>query len=219
MLAEKDLALKAPSEAEENSVSSGNARSSSPPVRRSISTDRGSTIKSRIKFDMTDSQPKVPFPARVSVKQSVSFKPTIPSIDKTSRTVTDSQQPQKPDINSDTLFNLQRIRSKTIHLENEEENSKEAPIATQSSTRRSKTESKTRPKSQLLGEIQKPRVAATLFSDISSNGKPETTHQSDFSETENEGNIVEPTARFVTQAKRPQQNLPKISQNLEMRSV
>lgn len=218
MLAEKDLALKAPSEAEENSVSSGNARSPSPPVRRSISTDRGSTIKSRIKFDMTDSQPKVPFPARVSVKQSVSFKPTIPSIDKTSRTVTDSQQPQKPDINSD-IFNFQRIRSKTIHLENEEENSKEAPIATQSSTRRSKAESKTRPKSQLLGEIQKPRVAATLFSDLSSNEKPETTHQSDFSETENEGNIVEPTARFVTQAKRSQQNLPKISQNLEMRSV
>ncbi|KAA8527097.1 hypothetical protein F0562_008674 [Nyssa sinensis] len=84
---DKDIMPRMPLLAEEILVNLDKPRSPSPPVRRSLSTDRGALVKSRIKSETADNQPisKVQFPARVFVNKSVATMPIIPSMDNNTR--------------------------------------------------------------------------------------------------------------------------------------
>ncbi|KAL2316619.1 hypothetical protein Fmac_030495 [Flemingia macrophylla] len=121
---EKDSIPKMSLVAEEKLVSSGRGRSPSPPVkRRSISTDRGSVIKSKVKIESADHQPilKHQFLTRVLVNKSLVTMPTASSTDNNSRVNLHSQEPVKQNNTSETLFNLQKVNSRKFHQEHEEE--------------------------------------------------------------------------------------------------
>ncbi|KAL0362959.1 UNVERIFIED_CONTAM: Kinesin-like protein KIN-14F [Sesamum calycinum] len=105
---DKDVIPKVPLLAEERSVGSTNPRSPSPPIRRSISTDRAALIRPRIKSDALENQPviKVPFPPSLAVNKSVAtVPPIVPSAIKTLYPL-GSQEALLPD----ALNSLQRRR-------------------------------------------------------------------------------------------------------------
>jgi len=134
-----------------------------------LSTDRGSVIRSRVKVDTTDNQPiaKVPFPARVSVNKSVAAMPMIPSTDSNSRVHIGSQEPAKHDNISDAYYSLQKISTKKVYPEHEEEQFKQALNVRQGGIRKSKAESKAKAKhNQLPGKSQKSEAVTTLLSDM-----------------------------------------------------
>ncbi|XP_059443543.1 kinesin-like protein KIN-14F [Corylus avellana] len=255
--ADKEITQKIPFLAEERLVISGKPRSPSPPVRRSMSTDRGSVIRSRVKADTTDNQPiaKVPFPARVSVNKSVAAMPMIPSTDSNSRVhigsqepfparfsvnksvatmpmipSTDSnsrvhvgsQEPAKHDNISDAYYSLQKISTKKVYPEHEEEQFKQALNVRQGGIRKSKAESKVKAKhNQLPAKTQKSEMATTLFSDMHIAGEKmeEAPRKSEFPEPENEQGLVGSPVHGALKVKKPQQNFPRISQNLEPRGL
>lgn len=207
---------------EEKLVSSGKGRSPSPPVRRSISTDRGSVIKSKVKIDTADNQPilKHPFPARVPVHKSLVTMPMAASTDNNSRVYLNSQEPVKQENISETLFNLQKVNSRTVHQENEEEQFKQALSAVrQGGIRKSKVDSKAKAKHHQLSsfKVQKPDLIPT-FSDMETAGKMtlEPPPKSDYSEPENDPRFTT-SVQGALNLKKIRQNFPRNSQNLEPR--
>lgn len=220
-LADKEITPKIPFVSEERLVNSGKPRSPSPPVRRSISTDRGSTIKSRVKADATDNQSiaKLPFPARVPVNRSIAAMPMIPSTDSNSRLHIGSQEPTKHDNISDAFYSLPRGSAKKVHPEHEEEQFKQALYVRQGGIRKSKAESKAKAKhNQLPARIHKSEVGTLLLSDMDFAGEKteEAPRKSDFSEPENDHGGHSPT-HAALKVKKLRQNFSRISQNLEPR--
>ncbi|KAK9268772.1 hypothetical protein L1049_000534 [Liquidambar formosana] len=216
---DKEIVPKMTFPAEEKLVSSGKPRSPSPPVRRSLSTDRGALIKSRVKPITTDDQPivKLPFPARVPVNKSFATIPVIPSIETNLRGYMGSQEPAKHDNISDAFYNLQRINTRKVQPDHEEEQFKQALNIRQGGIRKIKPESKPKAKHQLPARIQKSDVAVTLVSDIDVGGKMEEARKSDFSEPENELGLVGSPVNGTLRVKKLRQNFSRNSQNLEPR--
>lgn len=220
--ADKEITPKIPFLAEERLLGSGKPRSPSPPVRRSMSTDRGSVIKSKVKIDTTDNQliAKVPFPARVSVNKSVAAMPMMPSTDSNSRVYIGSQEPAKPENISVALFSLQKVSTRKVYPEHEEEKFKQALNARQGGIRKGKAESKAKAKhNQLPTRIQKSEVMTTLLPDVDTSGEKmeEAPRKSDFSELENEQGLVGSPVHCPMKVKKLRQNFSRISQNLEPR--
>ncbi|CAL0335051.1 unnamed protein product [Lupinus luteus] len=211
---------------EEKLVSSGKARSPSPPVRRSISTDRGSAVRSKIKTDTADNQPilKHPFTARVPVNKSIVTMPMAASTDNNSRVHVNSQQPVKQENISEILFNLQKVNSKKVHQETEEEQFKQALSAVrQGGIRKSKVESKAKAKHHQISpfKIQKPDLTPTIISDMETAGKMtlEPPRKSDYSEPENVLRFIDSSSYSALNLKKIRPNFPRNSQNLESRGI
>lgn len=243
--ADKEITPKIPFLPEERLGISGKPRSPSPPVRRSLSTDRGSVIRSRVKVDAADNQPiaRIPFPARVPVNTSVAAMPMIPSADKSARVPVNKsvaaiptipsadsnsrvyigpQETAKHDNVSDMFYNLQKISTKKVYPEHEEEQFKQALNIRQGGIRKSKAENKAKAKhNQPPARSQKSEVVTTVLSDMEIAGekREEVPRKSDFSELENEQNLVGSPVHGALKVKKPQQNFPRISQNLEPRGI
>ncbi|KAK8301073.1 hypothetical protein V6Z12_D05G437400 [Gossypium hirsutum] len=214
VFADKETFPKMPILAEERLLRVVNARSPSPPVRRSLSTDRGALIRSRIKADTVENQPvsKVPFPARVPVNKSLASTTVIPSVDSnSSRVHVSSQEISKQDSISD------KLSTKKLHPEHEEEQFRQALNVRQGGIRKSKAESKAKMKHQLPTRLHKTDAAVTLLSEIDAGEKIEEPRKSDFSETENENILIGSLTSSALKTKRFRQNITRNSQNVEPR--
>lgn len=224
-LTDKEMLPRMPILAEERLASSAKARSPSPPVRRSISTDRGASIRSRFKADTVDNQPilKVPFPARVPVNKSfaTTSATAIPSADTNfSKVHTSFQESTKQDNISDAFYNqLHKLSVKKVHSEQEDEQFRQALNVRQGGIRKSKAENKAKLKHQLPSRLQKTDVATTLLSEIDAGEKIEEPRKSDFSEPENEHSLVGSPMLGALKMKKLKQNLSRNSQNLEPRGL
>lgn len=186
---DKDAMPKIPVLGEERTLGSNKNRSPSPPVRRSISTDRGAHIKSRLKPDTLENPPvmRLPFPARVSTNKSIAAVPAIvPSTDNHMRIYQGSQDAQKHDNISETLYHLQRVNSRRVLPEHEEEQFKQVLNLKQGGIRKSKTENKVKAKQQQTTKSQKSDMAVMFPSDMGTGPILEEARESDFPEAENE---------------------------------
>ncbi|KAM3396426.1 kinesin-like protein KIN-14F [Capsicum galapagoense] len=192
---DKDFVPKMPLLSEEKSAASAMRRSPSPPVRRSISTDRGAHIRSRIKPETTLENPpvtKLPFPARaaVTITKPVTNMPAIVSSDKTRGYQSLREQTRQENI-SDVLYSLQKMSNRKIP-EHDEEQFKQVLNVRQGAIRKSKNENKIKAKHhQLSTKIQiKSDVSVTLLSDGGHGGMIDDARRSDVSESENENGFV-----------------------------
>ncbi|XWS51691.1 hypothetical protein CRYUN_Cryun11dG0005200 [Craigia yunnanensis] len=221
-LTDKEMLPKMPILAEERLASALKARSPSPPVRRSLSTDRGASFRNKIKADTVDNQPvsKVPFPGRVPVNKSFATTTVIPSTDSnSSRVHTSFQEPAKQDNISDAFYNLHKLCIKKAHSEHEDEQLRQALNVRQGGIRKSKAESKAKIKHQLPARLQKTDVAMTLLSEMDGGQKIEEPRKSDFSEPENEHSLVGSPVHGALKMKKLRQNFSRNSQNLEPRGL
>lgn len=212
---EKEVIPKIPFLAEERLVISGKQRSPSPPVRRSISTDRGALIRPRVKADTTENQPiaKPTFPARVPVNKSLaSTMPSIPSTDNNSRIFISSQESTKHDDISDALYSFQK--AKKVYLENEDEQFKQALNVRQGGIRKSKNETKAKAKQN---RIPKYDAVTALSSDLHGRESTEEARKSDLLEPENEHIPVTSSIHNYLMAKKLRQNSSRNYINLEPR--
>ncbi|KAL0306219.1 UNVERIFIED_CONTAM: Kinesin-like protein KIN-14F [Sesamum radiatum] len=182
---DKDVIPKVSLLAEEGSVGSTNPRSPSPPIRRSISTDRAALIKPRIKLDALENQAviKVPFPPSLAVNKSVaSVPPIVPSSMSTRLYPLGSQEAPLPE----ALNSLQRVTLRKIPPENEEEQFKQVLNVRQGGIRKTKPESKLKIK-QTSAKVQKSGVSeTTLLSDVGTFKMLEETQKVDSSDPESE---------------------------------
>ncbi|XP_022716667.1 kinesin-like protein KIN-14F [Durio zibethinus] len=221
-LSDKEMLPKTPILAEERLESAVKARSPSPPVRRSLSTDRGASIRSRIKADTVDNQPfsKVPFPARVPVNKSFATTTAIPSPDcNSSRVQTSFQEATKQDNFSDALYNFHKLSIKKVQSEHEDEQFRQVLNVRQGGIRKSKAESLAKIKHQLPARLQKTDVAKALLSEMDVGEKIEEPRKSDFSEPENEHSLVGSSMHGALKMKKLRQNFSRNSQNLEPRGL
>ncbi|KAK7301879.1 hypothetical protein RJT34_12756 [Clitoria ternatea] len=212
---------------EEKSVSSGKGRSPSPPIRRSLSNDRGSVIKSKVKTETADNQPilKHPFPARVPANKSLVTIPMAASTDNNSRVYVNSPETVKQENISEMLLNLQKVNSRKVHQEQEEEQFKQAlSVVRQGGVRKSKVDSKAKAKHhhQLSPfKIQKPDLMPSFIPDMEITGEmtAEPPPKNDYTEAENDLRFMEPAVHGTLNLKKIRQNFPRNLQNLESRGM
>ncbi|XP_068339409.1 kinesin-like protein KIN-14F [Pyrus communis] len=221
--ADKEIAPKMPLLVEDRLVIPGNLRSPSPPVRRSISTDRGAFIKSRVKADTTENQPiaKVPFPARVPVNKSLATMPVFPSSDNNSRVCISSEEPTKHEDIFGALNSLQKANSKKVYQEHEDEQLEQNLNVRQGGIRKIKNESKAAKAKQnrVPARIQNSDAVTTLFPNLDAGEKMEEARTSDFSEPENEHFLISSPVHNPLMAKKLRQPLPRNYINLEPRGL
>ncbi|CAJ2633668.1 unnamed protein product [Trifolium pratense] len=210
--------------AEEKSVSSGKHRSPSPPIRRSISTDRGSVTKSKIKIDNAENQPilKHPFLARVPVNKSLAT--MTPSIDNNnSRVYVHSQEPVKHDNISEPLINFEKVSFRKVHQEHEEEQSKQPfGVVRQGSVRKNKADNNFKSKrlQQSPFRIQKTDLIPKSIPDIEIAGEiVEVPRKIDLSEPENDFNFMQSAINGALIVPKKRRSISRNSQNLEPRGI
>lgn len=205
---------KMPFIAEENLTRSGNPRSPSPPVRRSLSTDRGALIRSRLRPETTEKPTaKLQFPVRMSVNKSVAPASTVnPFVDNFARGNSHFQE----DNIAEVLSSRQRANLKKVQPDYEDEQFKVLSVR-QVSARKSKHESKPKSKNQLPSRISKTNESFSMLTDTDAGGNIEEAVKSDFSEPENEvfGSPLYSTSRL----KKLRQNSSRTSQYLDPRGV
>jgi len=197
---------------EEKSVSTGRGRSPSPPIRRSISTDRGSVIKNKTKIDNLENQPisKNPFTARtVPVNKSIVTMTMTP------------QEPVKHDFVYEPLFNAQKVSFRKVHQEHEEQQVKQPFAAVrQSGVRNNKADNKVRAKHLQRSpfRIQKTDLIPKLIPDMDIASEiMEAPQKCDYSELENDFTFMESAVNGVLSVKKMRHNISKNSQNHESR--
>ncbi|XP_031264002.1 kinesin-like protein KIN-14F [Pistacia vera] len=219
-LTDREQLPRMPLVSEERLGGSAKTRTPSPSVRRSISTDRGAVIRSRVKADTIENQPvaRVPFPARVPVNKSIAAFPSItPSTDNNnSRVYLGPQEPQNQDNLSDKLSSLQKVTSRKVYPDHEDDQFRQSLNIRQGGIRKSKPESKAKAKHQLPSRIQKSDMGISLLSDIDTAEKIEEARTNGFSEPENEL-LLAPAVNDALKVKKVRQNFSMNSQNLEPR--
>ncbi|KAF5728491.1 Kinesin-like protein 1 isoform 2 [Tripterygium wilfordii] len=223
-LADKEALPKMPFFAEEKLASAGKHRSPSPPVRRSMSTDRGAfrgaLVKSRTKVETIENQPiiRAPFPARVAVSKSIAAMTVNPSAENNSKISNPvSQDAKKDDDNLTAMHSLQKVSFRKVYPEHEDEQFRQALNVRHGGIRKSKPEGKVKVKHQLPARFVKTDVGMTLLSDMDSGAKIDEGRKSDFSEPENEHFLVESPVKGALYLKKFRQNFSRNSQNLEPR--
>ncbi|XP_027172965.1 kinesin-like protein KIN-14F [Coffea eugenioides] len=224
---DKDIVPKIPFLAEERSVGFNKARSPSPPVRRSVSTDRSAVIRSRIKPETLDNPPvmRLPFPARVPTNKSMVAVPSIvPSTDSYTRSYPASQEPPvKQDNISETLHSLQRIVSRKVNVEHDDqEQFKQALNVRQGGIRKTKPESKVKSKHQNITKNQKSDIGVTLLTNVDNGRMMEEAQKSEFLEIDNEHGderVGSPVYGNTMRLKKLQRNFSRNSQNVEPREL
>ncbi|GAB4845887.1 hypothetical protein Ancab_024891 [Ancistrocladus abbreviatus] len=192
---------------------SAKSKSPSPPVRRSLSTDRGALIRSRLKPDITEEPiKKLQFPAKVSVNRSVAAT-TIQNITKGNSHLPEILQQYNI---SDVTHSVQRTNSNKNHPEHDDEQFKHVLTVRQGVLRKSRQENRVKSKTQLSSRVQKSDATITLLSDLDMGGKMEEAQNSDFSELENEQELV--TSPVTSNSKlKKLRPYSRSSQNLEPR--
>ncbi|XP_057765408.1 kinesin-like protein KIN-14F [Salvia miltiorrhiza] len=208
---DKDFVTKGPFLTEERSVGCIKARSPSPPIRRSISTDRAAVIKQRIKSDALDNPPviKVPFPASLSVNKSVANMPSIIPAAVNIRQM-GSQEPSLPN----AMNSCQRVTLRRVQPENEEEQFKQALNIRQGGIRKTKQENKVKTKQQASSKVHRSMVAEAVLSDVAE-GKKQETEKADFLDPDNESGRFGLTTCDTTRLKKLHRNFSRNSQNVE----
>ncbi|WJX65019.1 hypothetical protein P8452_49726 [Trifolium repens] len=220
---DKDSIPKMSLVSEEKSVSSGKHRSPSPTIRRSISTDRGSVTKSKIKIDNAENQPilKHPFPARVPVNKSLAT--MTPSIDSNSRVYVHSQEPVKHDNISEPLINFEKVSFRKVHQENKEEPSKQPfRVVRHGSVRKNKADNNVKAKHRQPSpfRFQKTDLVPNSIPGMEIAGEiVEGPRKIDFSETENDFNFMESAINGVLNVPKKRRSISRNSQNLEPRGI
>ncbi|TQE05407.1 hypothetical protein C1H46_008997 [Malus baccata] len=221
--ADKEISAKMPLPVEDRLVIPGHLRTPSPPVRRSISTDRGAFIKSRNKADTTENHPiaKVPFPARVPVNKSLATMPVFPSTENNSRVCTSSREPTKHEDIFGALNSLQKANSKKVYQEPEDEQFKLALNVRQGGIRKIKNESKAAKTKQnrIPARVQNSDAGTTMFPNSDAGEKIEEARKSDFSEPENEDILIASPKHNSLMAKKLRQPMPRNYINLEPRGL
>ncbi|KAK4491801.1 hypothetical protein RD792_002577 [Penstemon davidsonii] len=213
---DKEVMTKLPLLAEERSIGSINSRFPSPPVRRSISTDRAALTRPRISSDALENQPviKLPFPASVPVNKSIANIPTIIPSAVNTRLYQGSQDPPFPDV----LNSFQSVTFRKVHFENEEEQFKQSLNVRQGGIGKTRAESKMKTKHQSSAKVQKSGVTETQHSDMMDTSKTsEDTQKVDLSDPENDHGTFKYPA--TTRAKKLHRNFSRNSQNLEPREL
>ncbi|XP_019194712.1 PREDICTED: kinesin-like protein KIN-14F [Ipomoea nil] len=206
---------------EEGPVPSNKARSPSPPVRRSVSTDRGAHIKSRIKPETSENPPvmKLPFPARVPVTVNKSLT-GVPSIFPSSGNLQGphgSRGSLKQENITDVLYSLQRMNAGKIQPDTEQEQFKQVLNVRQGGIRKGKHDGKAKAKHQLSTKIQiTSDVSVMLLSDGSSIDEAQ---RSDASEAENDHIPVGSHAGTIRMMKNLPRSFSRNSQNVEPREM
>lgn len=218
---DKETLPKTPLVAEDRLGGSSKPRSSSPSVRRSISTDRGALMRSRVKSDTTENQPisRVPFPARVPVSKSIPATPVITSsieINNSSVYISSGDLTKQDNV-LDALSNLQKVSHRNKYPEHEDDQIRQALNIRQGGIRKSKPESKAKTKHQLPARFQKSDMGMTLLSDLDTGEMMEEARKSDFSEPENEHSLLGSPVLSTLKMKKVRQNFPRNSQILEPR--
>ncbi|WCJ32564.1 Kinesin-like protein KIN-14F [Euphorbia peplus] len=158
------------------------------PVRRSISTDRGAQIRSKIRSETIEHQAvgRMPFPARAAVSKSIA---TIDS--KTKIPDSGAREAIKHDSISDTILSLQKITNRKAYAEHEDEQFRQALTIRQGGIRKTKNnESKVKAiKNQIPGKFHKSETGLSMIYDMGSVGQKadqEPPRKSDLSDAENE---------------------------------
>lgn len=209
---DKDVMPKLSFLPEERSACSGKPRSPSPPVRRSISTDRGALMRSRGKLDTTDNRSmKLQFPPKASINKSFATILEIQSSETNKKGCTDIQ-----DNIYDASSRLQKVKPRKFLSENEEDQYKQALNVRQGGVRKSKADSMVKAKHQLTAKVQKSDFAVNFLSDVNT-GAREDLQKSDFSEPENEQKFAKPLTRGNFKAKKFHQDFSRNSQYVESR--
>lgn len=224
---DKDTVPKIPFLTEERSVGFNKARSPSPPVRRSVSTDRSAVIRSRIRPETLDNPPvmRLPFPARVPTNKSMVAVPSIvPSTDSYTRSHLASQEPPtKQDNISETLQSLQRIVSRKANVDHDDqEHFKQALNVRQGGIRKIKPESKVKSKHQNIAKNQKSDIGVALLTNVDNGKMMEEAQKSEFFEIENEHGderVGSPVYGNTMKLKKLQRNFTRNSQNVEPREL
>ncbi|KAF3602104.1 hypothetical protein F2Q69_00034979 [Brassica cretica] len=218
-------------------------RSPSPTSRRSLSTDRGSSIKSRNKPEVTQNLPvsRTPFPARVPVAKSFATVPLNPS----------GENRLRIDNTSETLHSHQKLSTRKLFPEVDEQHMRHALNIRQGGVKKTKAESiKAKGKQPSPARFQKFDVGISLRSEADSQVKTgsylgnnpnvmhsrfqnfdvgislcsdlcagdksdSTTLKTDSSETDNEHVLFEPPLRL----KNVQRNFIRNSQNHKLRTI
>nr|XP_043640011.1 kinesin-like protein KIN-14F [Erigeron canadensis] len=186
--------------------------SQSPPIRRSISTDRGAHLKSRIKPDTPDNLPitKTQYPTRAFINRSLATLASLPSTEN-KRGYLSSQ-----DNNSEALHNLPRINARKGNQEQEEEQFKQMLNVRQGGIGKLKLENnQVKTKSQLPIKIHKADLLRTVYSGVDAGGTIEEGHRSDFSEPENEHVLNKP--QLPVGMKKLQRSSSRSSHTVEVR--
>ncbi|CAN1335425.1 Kinesin-like protein KIN-14F [Linum perenne] len=207
---------------DERPGSSTKARSPSPPVRRSVSTDRGALMRNRTKSETVENSPvgRVPFPARVPVSKSIASIPAMPSMEnRTNATTGICPQEAKQDNIANAFYNFQKnITWRKAFPGYEEEQFKQALNIRQGGIRKSKNETKSKPKQQQLpSKLPKSEVGMTTLSEMDTGVKQEEPRRSDFSEPENEVMLAGSPFLGGLNVRKLQRNLSRNSQNVEAR--
>lgn len=135
--------------------------------------------------------------------------PMPSSIENNSRVNLHAQESVKQDRITETLFNLQKINSRKVNQEHEEEQLKQAAlgVARQGGTRKNKADSKTKvkPHQQFPFRIQKPDMTIPI-TDMENGRDTEAPRKSNYCEPENDINLMESAVHGV--------NLKKINHNI-----
>ena len=177
----------------------GNPRSPSPPVRRSLSTDRGTLIRSRLKPETTEKRiAKLQYPASVNKSRSLSQASGNLLVDRHDNSHTKGDN--IPDQENEQLKSVLTVR--------------------QSSVRKNKQEThKFKAKNQSATKTPKDDDFTSL-TDIHAGGKIEEGRKSDFSEPENDiGVFSSPAFSINSRMKKLQSNSTRSYQYLESRYV
>ena len=157
--------------------------SESPSIRRSISTDRGAHIKTRIKPDIPDNPAitKSQYPTRAFINRSLATLPLLPP------TGNKKGHLSSKDNFSEALHNHPRINSRKANHEQEDEQFKQMLNVRHGGIGKVKLENnQVKAKSQVPVKIHKSDLIRTVYSDMDAGETIEEGRRSDFSETENE---------------------------------
>ncbi|KAJ6770827.1 KINESIN-LIKE PROTEIN KIN-14F [Salix purpurea] len=218
---DKETLPRIPFLGEERLAGSTKPRSPSPPVKRSISTDRGALGRSRVK-ERVENQPvaRVPFPARVPVNKSIAAIPVFPSADNSSKgPYTGSQEAPKQDNISKAFYNLQKVSTRKFYPEHEEEQFRQALNIRQGGIRKGKNETKVKEKHQMPAKFHEVDVGTTMMSDINTGEKIEEPRKSEFSDPENEHLFPMSPTIGALMVRKLQRSFSKSSWNPEPRIV
>ncbi|CAI0540887.1 unnamed protein product [Linum tenue] len=194
-------------------------RSPSPPVRRSISTDRGAMIRNMTKpetVDINTSVGRAPFPGRAGAVKCVA-----PMENKSNATSIGFQEAVKQDSIASAFYNFQRnnITARKQFPEQEEEQFKQALNIRQGGIRKSKNEVKVKSKQIIPARPPKFEMGMNMMMlpEMGAGDKQDEPRRSDFSVPENELIMAGSPLLGSLNVKKLQRNLSRNSHNLEAR--
>ncbi|KAG4952853.1 hypothetical protein JHK87_038447 [Glycine soja] len=181
-----------------------------------------SNIKSALERKETELQQWKAGNARNAIESQNAAPRAVSPFHNNSRVNLHSQEPVKQDNTNETLFNHQKVNSRKVHQEYEEEQIKQAPGSVrQGGTRKNKAESKAKVKhfQHLPFRIQKADMIPGSDMEIGREMTTEAPRKSDYFESENDIRLMESAVNGVVNIKKIHQNISRNSQNIGSRGI